>query len=84
MNLSCKDCLFFLAVDAFKGICKRDKARITQESEPCSHFEKAPRCKFCRHYQSQTEFTGLCTGIKAAWPDLPAANCDDFQWIGKN
>lgn len=81
---TCKDCRYFLPVDVFKGICKKDKSRITPETDICANFDRVPKCKFCSHFTSDDEFLGKCMEKTPVYADLLAANCEDFSWTGTN
>ena len=42
MSTLCKDCLYYLPVDVFKGICKKSKDNIVPEQADEKCFEKKP------------------------------------------
>jgi hypothetical protein len=83
MELTCKDCLYYLPVDVFKGICKATKENITPETPFCGNAEKVAKCKFCKHFVPEKEFTGKCMGA-LAYPDMIAVKCEDFEWYRMN
>jgi 4-hydroxyphenylacetate decarboxylase small subunit len=74
------DCTYYLATDVFKGICKRTKESIIADDPACSEFEKAPKCKYCKHFTMQNDELGLCMGEVTAYPDMKAITCKDFAW----
>ena len=78
MNHKC--CKYYLATDVFKGICKRTKDHINADEPVCSNFEKAPKCKHCKHFSLQNDDLGLCRGKTVAYPDMQAVTCKDFAW----
>lgn len=84
MDLTCKDCRFFLPVDVFKGICKISKEKITPDDLFCDKAEKAPKCKFCGKYTAEKDFLGKCIGTTLAFPDMIAVKCADFEWYIQN
>lgn len=84
MDLTCKDCRFFLPVDVFGGLCKLSKKKITQDDQACGKAEKIAKCKFCAHYSSEREYLGKCMEMSMAYPDMVAVKCADFRWIGMN
>jgi len=84
MNLTCKDCKFFLPVDVFHGICKVSKEKILPEDPCCDKAEKLPKCKFCIHYTPEKEHLGRCRESTLAYPDMIASKCIDFAWISQN
>lgn len=74
------DCKYYLPIDAFKGICKRDKSNITADGNACDHFEKTQKCKFCSNFSATDENMGLCMKKYDAYPEMNATTCNDFQW----
>ncbi|MBC8320566.1 MAG: 4-hydroxyphenylacetate decarboxylase small subunit [Bacteroidetes bacterium] len=74
------DCKYYLPVDAFKGLCKRDKNNIAADDESCEHFEKAQKCKHCFNFQLTTDDMGNCMKKYDAYPQLNALTCTDFHW----
>lgn len=80
MELSCKDCKFYLPVDVFSGICKISKAKILPDDAFCSKGEKMPKCRECRNYKAETEHLGKCRGTILAYPDMVAQHCEEFAW----
>ncbi|MCK9423345.1 MAG: 4-hydroxyphenylacetate decarboxylase small subunit [Bacteroidales bacterium] len=84
MDLTCKDCRFFLPVDVFKGICKISKEKITPDDRFCDKAEKVPKCKFCGKYLAEQDYLGKCIGNTMAFPDMIAAKCADFEWYTQN
>ncbi|MCK9202968.1 MAG: 4-hydroxyphenylacetate decarboxylase small subunit [Bacteroidales bacterium] len=80
MELSCKDCRYFLPVDVFRGICKINKEKISPDDAFCEKVEKISKCKFCQYYTSESNSLGKCMGHTLCYPDLVAAKCADFKW----
>jgi len=74
------DCTYYLATDAFKGICKRTKDSIKADDSACSEFKKAPKCKYCKNFSMQEGDLGLCMGEIIAYPEMKAQTCKDFSW----
>ncbi len=74
------DCKYYLATDVFKGICKRTKESILADDPHCEDFEKAPKCKHCKHFTTDDEFMGLCMNETPAYPDMQAGTCKTFSW----
>ena len=74
------DCKNYLAVDAFKGICKRDKNNINADDASCEHFEKAQKCVHCFHFKLTGEEIGKCKEKYDAYPQMNATTCSDFRW----
>ena len=74
------DCKYYLAVDVFKGLCKRTKESIIADEAACADFENAPKCKHCKNFSTTVEYMGLCKDKAAAYPDMKADNCKDFLW----
>ncbi len=81
---TCKDCRYYLPVDVFRGLCKKNKKNILPDDPFCDHSEKMPKCKFCAHFSPEKEFLGKCMATTLAYPDMPAAKCADFKWINQN
>lgn len=75
---TCYDCKFYLPVDVFKGLCKVNKNKIMPEDRKCEKFEMAAKCKFCTYYTEVKEGLGFCKSEFDAYPDMPAAYCEDF------
>jgi hypothetical protein len=73
------DCKYFLATDAFKGICKRDKNRILADDAACEHFEKATKCKYCSNFVLTADELGSCMNKYDAFPEMNAVTCNDFR-----
>ena len=80
MELSCKDCSYYLPVDVFRGICKVSKEKILPDDPFCEKAEKLAKCKFCNRYSEEKEFLGNCMGA-LAYPDMVAVKCADFEWF---
>ncbi len=80
MDYTHKDCKHFLAVDVFKGICKRDQDNILADDSSCDRFDLLERCKYCKNYKATQEQLGLCMDTVDAYPDMIAKTCNDFQW----
>lgn len=74
------DCKYYLPIDAFKGICKRDKNNINADDESCEHFEKARKCEHCSHFELTGDEIGICNEKYDAYPKMNALTCTDFQW----
>ena len=74
------DCKYYLAIDVFKGICKRTKDNINADEPACPDFEKAAKCKHCVHFSSKDGVLGLCMDKETAYPDMQAVTCKDFSW----
>jgi hypothetical protein len=71
-------------VDVFKGICKLKKNDILPDDSFCEKAERVAKCKFCNKYTAGKEFLGKCMLTTLAYPDMNAASCVDFEWIGLN
>jgi hypothetical protein len=84
MGECCRDCLYYLPVDVFKGICKLEKKTLTPDDASCGKFERQPKCKFCANFNPEKEFLGTCLGTRMTYPDLNAAKCIDFEWAQLN
>ncbi len=74
------DCKYYLPVDAFKGICKRDKSDLVADEESCEDFEKARKCIHCKHFQMTSVDMGTCMQKYDAYPQMNAITCTDFSW----
>ncbi len=72
------DCSFYLAVDVFKGICKRTKERILADDASCKQFKQVPKCKWCQHFTATDDQLGICMGQATAYPEMRALTCLDF------
>ena len=72
------DCKYYLATDVFKGICKRTKDKINADESACSKFDKAPKCKHCKHFTIKDNNLGLCMEKTTSYPDMQAVTCKDF------
>ncbi|MCF8228510.1 MAG: 4-hydroxyphenylacetate decarboxylase small subunit [Bacteroidales bacterium] len=73
------DCKYYLSLDVFKGICKRDKSNILADDPACEHFEKAQKCKHCKNFSSNGEDLGYCMNLYDAYPEMNALSCNDFK-----
>ena len=74
------DCKYYLATDVFKGICKLTKENVNADEPDCEDFEKAPKCRYCKHFSEKDEFMGFCMNQKPAYPDMNASTCKSFSW----
>jgi hypothetical protein len=74
------DCKYFLATDVFKGLCKRTKDSILADDSACMEFDKAPKCKHCKHYSEVELYTGKCKDSALVYPDMKSDTCTDFSW----
>ena len=85
MGLKCLDCINFLPVDVFKGICHLEKAFMEADNEACKRFEPVPKCKFCQHYRplEGDKNLGMCKEKEFTYPDLIAKTCEMFEWRDK-
>lgn len=72
------DCKYYLNIDVFKGICKRDKKNIYADDESCENFETAQKCKYCSHFSSTRQDLGACMNKYDAFPEMMAVTCNDF------
>jgi 4-hydroxyphenylacetate decarboxylase small subunit len=79
-----KDCRYYLAVDVFKGLCKRDKANVNADDQACEHFDQVAQCRYCMHYKPQDENLGTCMDKAVAFPEMIAITCEDFKWVALN
>ena len=74
------NCQFFLPIDVFKGICKRDKDDILADSEACENFKQVEKCSQCSNFSSTEENLGKCKQSFDAYADMLAKTCEDFSW----
>jgi len=74
------DCKYYLPIDAFKGICKRDKNNINADDVSCEYFEKAQKCEYCSNFELISEGMGKCKEKYDAYPKMNASTCSDFRW----
>jgi len=74
------DCKYYLTIDAFKGLCKRDKSNIIADDDSCEHFEKAQMCANCANFKLTTDDMGTCKQEYDAYPRMNALTCTEFQW----
>ena len=74
------DCTHFLAVDVFKGNCKRDKKDILADDPACDHFSQVPKCRHCKNYLPEDELIGKCKANYDAYADMHAKTCEEFAW----
>lgn len=74
------DCKYYLATDVFKGLCKRTKDSIIADENACSDFEKAAKCKHCKHFSENELYIGKCKDSFIAYPDMKSDTCVDFSW----
>ena len=74
------DCKYYLTIDVFKGICKRDKNNIQADDSACDNFDKARKCKHCVHFSATGKEVGLgkCMNKQDAYPEMIAVTCNDF------
>lgn len=79
---TCRDCKFYLAVDVFKGLCKKTKDKITPDTKVPECFEKQPKCKFCSNFElsKNNNYLGRCCSKVDAYPDMIATTCELFKW----
>ena len=83
MNIRCKDCLYYLPVDVFKGICKKTKKNIEPEQVEESCYTANKKCKFCTNFtlSKEDDQLGTCMDKTFAYPDMIAQKCKDFKKI---
>lgn len=84
METKHNDCKYYIAIDVFKGICKRDKKKINADEKACENFAQIAKCKFCINFSPAGEHLGLCMNKTEAYPDMIAKTCKNFEWIKKN
>lgn len=75
-----KDCKYYLPIDAFKGICKRDKNDIKADDTACENFEKAQKCIYCSNFKETNIDMGRCKNKYDAFPHMNASTCNEFHW----
>jgi hypothetical protein len=80
MDKTCNDCLYYLPVDVFRGLCKMSKKKITPDDPFCDQAALLAKCKFCTNYTAEKDFLGKCMMVTLAYPDMTATKCADFQW----
>jgi len=73
------DCKYYLNIDVFKGICKRDKGNINADDAACEKFEKAQKCKHCSNFSLTANDLGVCMSKYDAYPEMNAVTCNDFK-----
>jgi 4-hydroxyphenylacetate decarboxylase small subunit len=73
------DCKYYLSIDVFKGLCKRDKSNINADDPACDSFENAKKCRNCSNFTSTQVDLGLCMNKYEAYPDMNALTCNDFR-----
>jgi 4-hydroxyphenylacetate decarboxylase small subunit len=78
------DCLNFSPVDASKGICRITGSMINIDSEVCSKFDLAPKCRNCEYFKKpDKDEIGICLGLnKEDWTfgDLNAITCKGHKF----
>jgi len=72
------DCKYYLSIDVFKGLCKRDKSNINADDPACDHFDKARKCSYCLNFTSTGDGLGSCMNKYDAYPDMNALTCNEF------
>jgi 4-hydroxyphenylacetate decarboxylase small subunit len=73
------DCKYYLSIDVFKGICKRDKKNIIADEDACGSFENARKCKHCSNFTLNGADLGKCLNKYDAYPEMTAITCNDFK-----
>ena len=73
------DCKYYLAVDVFKGICKRDKNKINVDDNSCENFSQASKCKNCSNFTPAENNLGLCMNLYDAYPEMNASTCIHYS-----
>ena len=73
------DCKYYLAVDVFKGICKRDKNKINADDSACENFDRASKCKNCSNFSAAETNLGLCMNLYDAYPEMNASTCIHYS-----
>ncbi|MCX6252667.1 MAG: 4-hydroxyphenylacetate decarboxylase small subunit [Bacteroidetes bacterium] len=84
MENTCKDCIYYLPVDVFKGLCKLKKNTITPDDPECDAFEWLAKCKFCAKFKLESNYLGKCHDDTLVYPDLNATHCTSFEWKNQN
>jgi len=81
MDIRCKDCLYYLPIDVFNGLCKKLKKNILPDQIEKSCFEKNKKCKYCKNFtlSKDDDQLGTCMGTIFAYPDMIAQKCVDFS-----
>ena len=75
-----QDCENYTAIDAFKGLCRRNKEIKMADEVVCDDLIPMKKCRYCKHYTTGKEFLGMCMGKTMVYPDLLAKTCHDFEW----
>jgi len=73
------DCRYYLTIDVFKGLCKRDAHRVLADDLACENYENARKCKHCLNFTLTTTDMGLCMSIYDAYPEMNAMTCDEYE-----
>lgn len=78
---TCADCVKYLPVDVFKGLCKATKDRIGPDSAACKIFEQRPECRSCDSFtvSNDTPSLGTCAWEETmTYPDCSGAYCSGY------
>jgi hypothetical protein len=82
MKFTCKECIYYLPIDVFKGLCKITKNNILPDAGECDKYQKMQKCKFCANFNisEKNNYMGKCMDKANAYPDMNARLCKDFTW----
>ena len=73
------DCKYYLNIDVFKGLCKRDKSSINADDQACENFVNARKCKYCSNFTLISTDLGTCMNKYDAYPEMSAVTCNEFS-----
>jgi len=73
------DCKYYLNIDVFKGICKRDKNFINADDPACEEYKNGQKCKHCSNFSLTHADMGTCMNKYVAYPEMNAVTCNGFK-----
>lgn len=79
-----RDALDFAPIDVRKGIDLLTKEIVSADAPAPKGYAPMPKCRLCKHYKAEDEFTGICEASMneprfMAYADMCAKTCKMFE-----
>ena len=74
----------YAPIDVRKGIDLITKKIVSADAPAPEGYKPLPKCRICKNYQPDDEFTGVCNASShepkfIAYADMSAVTCDMFK-----
>lgn len=79
-----RDALNYAPIDVRKGIDLVTRKIVSADAKAPEGYAPMPKCRMCRHYIREDDFTGVCNASMhkpkfMAYADMCAKTCEMFE-----